>query len=338
MPARPRNTLTLDLRSASELRSAHRLALSTGLGILILLAGTVGYLLLDEGKRSVIECLFMTVITVTTIGYGEVVPLDTDAKRLFTMALALAGVANLAFFTSAIFAWIVEIESNPTRRRRSMEKSIAALSGHFVICGMGRAGSRIAQELAAKNASFVAIDIDEIRIDEHIHRINGDASDEDSLIAAGVASCAGVFAVTGDDSKNLMITLAARELSSTCRIVARAGDERNAKRLAKSGADSTICPDIAAGAKLARAMLTPHAHGFIDVLSLGGDASLVEIVAGPNEAGKTIAETLASRPKLSPMALHRGGFWTVAPPLDLVLAEGDVLILLATALEPFPDR
>ena len=320
----------LDHLSSAERSALRRAALSLALTGAMLCIGTVGYFIIDQGRHSIIDCLFMTFITISTIGYEETIPLESAASKIFTMALGVAGIANLAFFASATFAWIVEIETNPARRRRSMESRIAKLNGHLIVCGMGRAGARISEELLAKGVPFVAIDLDEAKTEPHELHIRGDASDEDVLLAANIAECSGVFAVTGDDAKNLMITLAARDLAPKCRIVARASDERNAKRMTKSGANATICPDIAAGLKLASAMLTPHAHGFIDELSLGGDASLVEASIDHVDAGQTLELFLAARPNLAAVALYRGGAWSVNPKGDLLLSDDDVLIMLST--------
>lgn len=298
--------------------------------VAILALGAAGYRELSPTVPSWIDAFFMAFITVSTIGYGETVTLTTDGLKIFTIALATAGIANFAFLTSSAFAWVVQSQSNPLRQRLRMENRISLLSGHYIVCGLGRAGSRIATELANRCKTYVAVDIDQASLDEHTLHARGDASDDDVLIAAGISSCAGVFAATGDDAKNLMISLAARELAPTARIVARAADERNAKRMGTAGANATVCPDIAAGAKLASAMLTPHAHGFIDELSLGARASLVEARIDSVDAGQTLGAFLATRPKLAPMALRRGDAWNVNPPLSDPLLIDDVLILLST--------
>lgn len=316
--------------SSSERSALRRAATSLALTVAILICGSLGYQIIDDGRHSLLDCLFMTFITITTIGYEETIPLLTPASKIFTMVLGVAGVANLAFFTSATFAWIVELETNPARRRRNMENRIGKLSGHMIVCGMGRAGARITEELIAKGVPFVVIDMDEAKIEEHPLHVKGDASDDDALISANIGQCSGVFAVTGDDAKNLMITLAARDLAPKCRIVARASDERNARRMTKSGANATICPDIAAGLKLASAMLTPHAHGFIDELSLGGNASLVEASIDEVDAGQTLQKFISGRLDLAAVALYREGSWSVNPKPTVVLALGDVLIMLST--------
>lgn len=320
--------------SEAERRAMRRALASLGVTFFILAFGTAGYLIIDEGRHSALDCLFMAFITVATIGYGETIPLTTNSAKLFTMLVGGSGVANMAFLTSAIVAWIVELETNPLRKRNAMEKRIAKLSGHYIVCGMGRAGTRIVRELSLSNAEYVAMDVSEEKLEGHQLHVKGDASDEDALEAANIGKAAGVFAVTGDDAKNLMITLAARELAPNSRIVARSSDERNAKRMSKSGANATICPDIAAGAKLASAMLTPHAHGFIDELALGGNASLIEASVGDSEDGITLAEFLASRNDVSAMALFRNEQWNVALSSNQKLSKGDVLIMLSTPKNP----
>lgn len=320
-----------ELVSLSERATWRRAGFSALAMVAILGVGALGYRTLAADTPSWIDSLLMAFITVTTIGYGESVPLSTTALKIFTMALATVGIANIALLTSSLFVWVVQSQSNPLRQRLRMETRIASLSGHYIVCGLGRAGSRIASELARLGKPYVAIDVDESLLNEHPLHARGDASDEDVLAAAGISSCAGVFAATGDDSKNLLISLAARELAPGARIVARAADERNAKRMGSAGANATVCPDVAAGAKLASAMLTPHAHGFIEELSLGGSAALIEARIDEVDAGQTLAAFLSTRPKLAPMALRRGGAWNVNPPPHDALLVDDVLILLSTS-------
>lgn len=298
------------------------MALGTWMG------ASAGYWWMEAGSRSWVDCAFMAFITITTIGYEETIPLTSAGAKWYTMGVGALGVANLAFVTSSLFAWLVE--TDPKRRRRAMQKKIEKLEGHYVICGLGRAGARVAERLAAEGKPFVGIDPEETKTAGVELSVTGDASEEQALKAAGVERAAGVFAVTGDDAKNLMITLAAREMAPKARIVARAGDEKNARRMGKSGADATICPDASAGSRLAAAMLTPQAHGFFEEMSLAGGSRLVEARVGAEWARKTLGEyEKAAGGKARALALLRQGQWEAAPSKDWMLAEGDELLLLS---------
>ena len=215
----------------------------------------------------------MTLITVTTVGYSEVVPLGTTAARLFGGFIALVGFGNLTFLLTSLTVFFLESDLDLSLRRRRMEKAIKKLSGHYIVCGFGRVGRNVGAELIATHRSFVAIDHIETQVDSHAEGfpdllfLHGDASDDDLRGAADIADAAGVYAVTGDDSLNVMITITAKQLNPRVRVVARCHEVRNIEKLRKAGADSVVSPDFTGGMRIASMMLRPHVVSFLDEIA-----------------------------------------------------------------------
>lgn len=314
-----------------QLRNALFLILAVHVG------GTLGYIAISGGKASVIDSLYMVFITVATIGYGEVIDLSNNpGGRVFTMFIGLIGIGTLTYLFSAVTAFVLDKNTNHSFRRLRMERTIAAISGHYIICGVGRVGSYIADELLKTERPFVVIDpIDKI-VEKHCERTGhqialiGDASDDDILLGAGVERCRGVFAVSGDDSKNLVISLSARQLNPTARIVARVHDPRNADKTRRAGADEIVSPDHTGGMSLASAMLRPHAVNFLDMmLRTDNNLRVEEIVVPDSFAACTVANLGQSREWML-VALRTGGDWVFNPAADASIGPGHVLIAIVS--------
>ena len=208
--------------------------------VVVLAIGTAGYRLIGGEKYSLLDCFYMTFITIATIGYGEIVDLsEHPGGRVFTMFIALAGIAVMTFLTSIVTAFLIEGHISDALWRRRMEKQIHRLNNHFIICGIGRVGRNVAHELDATGRVYVVIDEDMNSVNTHLEKhpaqmyIHGDGSDDDLLQRAHIETARGVFAVTGDDSKNLMISLTAKQLNPATRVVARCHEIRNAENCAR---------------------------------------------------------------------------------------------------------
>ena len=219
--------------------------LALGMLVAVHIFGTIGYMLLTEGKYSWFDCFYMTFITVATIGFGEIIDMSSNQPaRILTVAIGILGAGNLSMLFSIVTVALLETDLNGSLRRRRMEKAITKLRGHYVLCGFGRVGRNIAHELEATNRHFVGIDEDLHRLEEYKEKslgflyLNGDASDDDVLLAADLADAKGLFAVTGDDSRNLMIVITAKQLKPTIRVVARCQETRNTEKMRKAGADA----------------------------------------------------------------------------------------------------
>jgi voltage-gated potassium channel len=299
--------------------------------------GTLGYIIISGGKASVIDAFYMVFITVATIGYGEIIDLsNSPAGRVFTMLIGFIGIGTLTYLFSTITAFVLQTEINNAYRRLRMERSIAAMSGHYIVCGIGRVGSYIADELLKTERRFVVIDVDEKIVEAHCERtghhvfLTGDASDDDLLLRAGIKRCAGVFAVSGDDSKNLVICLSARQLNPAVRIVARVHNPRNAEKTRRAGADEIVSPDFTGGIHLASVMIRPHAVNFMEMmLHTDNNLRVEEIIAPASFKSCTVAELGRSRDWML-VAIRKGEKWDFNPPSDARIEPGLALISITS--------
>lgn len=299
--------------------------------------GTLGYIIISGGKASVIDAFYMVFITVATIGYGEVVDLtNSPGGRVFTILIGLVGIGTLTYLFSAITAFVLQAEINNAFRRLRMERTIAAMSGHYIVCGIGRVGSHIADELLKTERTFVVIDVDEKIVEAHCERTGhqifllGDASDDDVLLRAGVERCAGVFAVSGDDSKNMVICMSARQLNSAVRIVARVHNPRNAEKTRRAGANEIVSPDFTGGMHLASVMIRPHAANFMEtMLRTDNNLRVEEFTVPASFKLRTVAELGTSRDWML-VAIRRGEQWDFNPPPEARIEPGQVLISITS--------
>ena len=305
--------------------------------VAIMVIGTAGYWQISRGAASLLDCAYMTFITIATIGYAEVIDLShSPGGRIFTMLVGFVGVANIFYITSRMTAFIVENELNEELRRLRMQDKIAKLERHYIVCGIGRVGTNVAHELHVTRRPFVAMDVSPQAIEAFKERfpqalcLHGEASEDEMLAAAGVLRAAGVFAVTGDDGRNLMVTLSAKQQNPAVRVVARCHEIGNAEKLKRVGADAIVSPDFTGGMRIASSMLRPAVVTFLDEMLRTDDRLRVEEVSVPPAfAARALADAAPASRDYIVLAVRSASGWLFNPPPDFRLEAGATLVVMA---------
>ncbi|RJP64478.1 MAG: potassium channel protein [Candidatus Abyssobacteria bacterium SURF_17] len=318
-----------------------RLFIALALLVAILVAGTVMYKVLTGDHYDWMTCLYMTVITLGTVGYGEVI--DTSlfpGVRMFTVVLILSGMAIIGYSFSTVTSIMVEMDLGGAFKRRKMNKDISKLRNHFIVCGSGATGTCIVQELLKTATRFVIVERDHARLEtlqklDELLYVEGDATDDDVLLKAGIKHASGLAAALSTEKDNLFLTLTARQLNPSIRIVARGLDENVDQKLRKAGANAVVSPTHIGGLRMASELIRPSVVSFLDTM-LRESASTIRfeelhIQAGSRFINHTIKSTkLRDDSNLLVVALKRPdspGF-VYNPSADTVLSEGSTLVLL----------
>jgi voltage-gated potassium channel len=317
-----------------------RARLLTGLVVFagLLAAGTAGYMAIEGWSLG--DALFMTVTTVTTVGYREVRPLDTEG-RVFTIVLVLFGVGTAFYLLTTFVALVIEGDLGAALGMTRMKGRIEQLRDHYILCGYGRVGEEIARELAERKIPFVVIENNEEARSRAIAAdclvIEGDAASDDVLEAAGVRRAKALLAASDSDSGNTYITLSAKALNPDVYVVARAGKRESEARVRRAGADRVISPYVISGRRMVLSALQPAILDFIDTLASGrpGDRILaeIEITEGSGLFGVYVRHVLESA-RVTVLGLQRAnGELVVGPGPDVRLEMGDRLMLVGPEAE-----
>jgi voltage-gated potassium channel len=301
-----------------------------------LMAGTAGYVLI-EGWRP-LDALYMTVITLSTVGFTEVHPLS-DAGHLFTIALIVVGVSTAAYAVGAIGEYVIGGRLSGALRRQRMQHQIDRLTSHYIVCGYGRVGRQVVDELAARGLVPVVVEPSDEVLGADADgplRIRGDATDDGALRSAGIDRAAGLVAVAGDDATNIVVTLSARALNPDLLIVSRAIQPESEDKLRRAGATHVISPYRIGGQRIVSQLLHPRITDFLDVVMHRRNLELwlEEITVAPDGPAcrRALCETAFWGPagvKILAVA-HGTGQLRPGPTGDIRLAAGDVLIALGT--------
>jgi voltage-gated potassium channel len=302
------------------------------------LAGTAGYMILEG--QSLSDSLYMTVITVTAVGFQEVFPLSA-AGRTFTMLLLLGGLTWMGFWFANLTSLLVELDLKDVLRRRRTMNEIERMKDHVIVCGAGRTGRQVAQELEG-SAPYVIIEKDPEHIAQlreflpHARVLEGDATHDHLLLEAGLLRARGLVTCLSKDTDNLFVCLSARDLAATVTIVARAYEEETMDKLYRAGADHVVSPNVSSAIRMASVLLRPSAVSFLDIATRSSELALrmEQVVIGPTSevAGRTLLEArIPQRTGLIVIALkkrdERHGF-VFNPVADTRLDAGDTVIVL----------
>jgi voltage-gated potassium channel len=319
----------------SELR--RRIALYALVVLTITVAGTVGYVVFEGW--TIMEGLYMTVITLSTVGFKEVRPLSPGGQA-WTMALIVAGIGALGYLFKSVGQSLMSGDWGVRMRRRRMQDRVDALRDHYVICGYGRVGRQVVQDLRAKHKPCVAVDPQPIAlagIAGDLPYVIGDGADDDILKQAGIERAVGLVVTTGDDPTNLFVTLSAHALNPKLVIVARANEGTTEPKLLRAGATHVISPYTISGRRIATQLLSPTLTDFLDVVLHSGNLELwleeCHVRSGSALHGRTVAEVdVRRRTGANVLAVrrHDQGAILTNPPADLRFEPGDVLIAFGT--------
>lgn len=306
--------------------------------------GVVGYKLVGGSDYTLLDCFYMTIITLSTVGFGEVIDLGHHpGGRLFTMFLIVLGMGVLLYVVSNITAFIVEGELLEIFWRRKMNKMISKMKDHYIVCGAGRIGHHIIQEFSQTGREVVAIDIDREKVESlrqaipDVPVIQGEAIEDALLDAAGISRAAGLVVATGHDKDNMVITMTARQMNPKLRIISRCNELGHFDKIKKSGADAVVSSNLIGGLRMASEMVRPTVVSFLDAMLRDKEKSLrveeVNIPAGSPLAGKTVADSgvwqIASALLLA--VKKADGDWEYNPKDDFLLSEGMDLIIMGGA-------
>lgn len=305
----------------------------------VMAGGTIGYKMMADASISWLDALYMTFLMIATIGYGAGIEIFHHPNiELFTMAVSFSGIGVITYFFSAVTALVLASDFDASMRRKRMEKTIHRLHGHYILCGFGRVGQNVAHELEATNRHYVAIEESEETIQTLLEKrpnllyLHGDAADDDVLLRANLEHAKGVFAITGDDSRNLMISLTTKQLAPQVRVVARCNDIRNTEKMRKAGADAIVSPNFTGGMRIASAMIRPHVVSFLDEMLRSEHHLRVEEVVIPEDfESRPLSELHFKRSDdYLLMALRTGSDWVFNPPGEYILKPGYTLVAMAS--------
>ncbi len=299
--------------------------------------GVFGYMGIE--RWTFFDALYMTILTFTTVGYQEVRPLSA-AGRVFTTFLMIGGVATMLYTLSAVMQTVVEEELiRSFLRRYRMQSRLSKLKDHFIVCGFGRVGRATAETLKRESMAVAVIDTDEEALararELGIPCVLGSATDDDSLRAARVDQARGLIAALGDDPDNVFVTLSARGMNPSLRVIARASSADSVTNLERAGADSVVSPHEIGGRQIAMSATRPLEVDFLDSLTAVVDDSeerLSEVIATEDSAlcSAPIGESCAPI-GVQVLAIRRGGKIIVNPEADQRCLPGDRVVLVGAS-------
>lgn len=311
-----------------------RLGLAIGLVAAVVVIGTAGYLVLGF---SLLDAVYQTITTITTVGFREVQPIN-GAGKVFTILLILCGVGTFLYTFTVILEALVEGRIQEAMGRRRMDRKIASMRDHVVICGWGRVGHALARYMASADQEIVIVESDpEALRDTTLPTIVGDATDDDVLKQAGIERAKALVAAVDTDAGNLYVTLSGRTLRPDLFIVARARTLASEEKLKRAGADRVVNPQAIGGQRMAAFVLHPHVAEFLDVVMHDGSLEFrleqVRLSSGSPLADHTLRDThIRDRTGALVLAVRgTDGNFVTNPDPETVLRQGETLIAVGTA-------
>lgn len=313
-----------------------RLLLAALAFVVVLVSGFIGYQVV--AGFSAVDALYMTVITVTTVGFSEIAPLD-ETGRLLTIALIAGGVGTVSYSALTAAEFVVEGHLGNYIERRRMHRRIDELRDHIIVCGHGRVGRHLARGLEREDVPFVVVDTNAAIEEELLANgrlfVIGDGSVESTLAEAGIERARALVAAVNADAENVLITLTARGMRPDLQVIARAKSDENEAKLLRAGADRVILPESIGGRRIAALLTRPAVSDFLEGLGVGGvDYTLDElrVDTGDDIAGRSLRDAgIRERFRCTVLAVRRAdGTLDTNPAVGNALAAGDVLVVMGS--------
>jgi voltage-gated potassium channel len=314
----------------------------------VVLGGGLGYYLIGEGKWAFKDCVYMTVITVTTVGYGEVLDgMDKiEGARGFTTLLLVFGTGSIVYFASTITAFIIEGDLKNVLFASKLKKRMKRMKDHIVVCGAGTTGRNIIEEMLKIGTSVISVDLNEFELKEIADKypkadftyLVGDATDDDVMSNVNLAAAKGMVAALASDKDNLYLVVSARQGNPGLRIVARCAEVSHVEKLKRAGADAVVSPNFIGGMRMVSEMIRPAVVRFLDdMLRDKRAASRIEEVRLGEKAGElggTLREAkIRERFGMTVLAVSASdtSAWTYNPDAGVAIAPGMTLVVLGSA-------
>jgi voltage-gated potassium channel len=325
-----------------------RLAMGLALLCVVVLGGGVGYYLIGRGAWAFGDCLYMTVITVTTVGYGELLPGMDQAPyaRAFTVVLLVFGTGSIVYFASTVTAFIIEGDLRSLMFASRLKKRMKRMKDHVVVCGAGSTGRHVIEELLATGVAVVAIDVREGELREIAEKfpraefsyLVGDATDDDVMAQTGIDRARGVVAALSSDKDNLYLTVSARQTNPGARIVARCAELSHVEKIRRSGADAVVSPNFIGGMRLVSELQRPAVVRFLDDMLRDRRVIYrideVRLGAGAAGLGDTLRDArVRERFGMTVLAVRASDdqSWVYNPDANERLGPGMTLVVLGSA-------
>ncbi len=318
-----------------------QIVIALALLIGLITTGTIGYLLLErgnpEGEWRFLDAIYMTVITLTTVGYGDMGM--SDAGRIFTLFLLIGGFGVFTYSVTIATAFLIEGQLQSFFRQQKMVRTVDKLSNHYIICGLGDTGVHVLDEMLKTEADFIGIEFEEERLihlsdTRNFLYLQGDATDDEVLMRAGIERAQGLVACLSRDQDNLFVVISARKLNPRLRIASKAVEDNSPGKLITAGADEVVLPDHIGGLRLAVGILQPQLLGFLENVAQNQDGARFNesIIQGNSDLNgiSLKAASIKEQTDLVVIAIHhRDGTFLYNPPEDMKIVAGDALLVIA---------
>ncbi len=320
-----------------NLRYFKKLYVAIGLILSVLIIGIVGFIIIQD--YDFIDALFMTIITIGTVGYGEVKALD-DAGKLFTSFLIIISITTFAYAISVITRYVIEGEFQTYFRHYKVNKEIQKLKDHVIVCGYGRNGKQACDQLRSEKVKFVAIEsnpqiIQDMQMEPDVLFIDGDATKDDVLLEAGLENAKALITALPSDAANVFVVLTARDRNPKLKIISRASDDGSEHKLKRAGADNVIMPDKIGGTHMAALITKPDVLEFIDHITGRINIRLEEILFSnlPESMQNKSIRELEVRNKTGANIIGfkaADGEYVINPPPETIMMQYAKLFVLGT--------